>query len=418
MEIKNYLKFINESKDSNKEKIIWKLTEYDINDYMREFLDEGYIVDVEYGFSQENLNNVQQNDGEDEFITKVESGEDVLPAYWIRLIRSSKMSNNDLTDTLKFAYDIISEQSDSNISLLDGSYNPVSVNIDSVLIKDGLFDNLSEMKHLSLFVKQKETVKFNEMDLMKYYNWDVDEIKDGKLYTYMSLKYMVDIFLARKSHLRDILLNKEEIYDNYYGGDYQPDLNSLFSYDLNTKNSEDVVNILIGENGGIEEFIENFDIEREFINKSDQLEHLKSSEKEFINYLLGDGFSILSDACEDNEMIEGILQTCGDFSMDAHLDANYRELVSAFDDVIEKEGLEFEKKVEDGETTYVLHYDNMWIEEFEGEDIHDHHLEDVFKNWCYSQHFGITLNPRFSDYGYVDKKELNIEIESIIRYRL
>ena len=53
MKLKKYLEFIKESiKEDIEEQSIWKVTEDDIQDYLRELEDEGYFIEVEFGFCQ------------------------------------------------------------------------------------------------------------------------------------------------------------------------------------------------------------------------------------------------------------------------------------------------------------------------------------------------------------------------------
>jgi hypothetical protein len=51
--IKKYLQFISESiKEDIEEGTLWKLSEDDITDYMLEITDAGYVVTVDFGFSE------------------------------------------------------------------------------------------------------------------------------------------------------------------------------------------------------------------------------------------------------------------------------------------------------------------------------------------------------------------------------
>ena len=45
-------------------------------------------------------------------------------------------------------------------------------------------------------------------------------------------------------------------------------------------------------------------------------------------------------------------------------------------------------------------------------------LRDVFREWTNEMGFNYELNPRFSDYGSVDKASLNKEIRSILEQHL
>jgi len=141
--IKKYLQFISESiKEDIEEQSIWKITEDDIKDYLRDLEDEGYIIEVEFGFSQK----VKQNsykDGKpttsekDVFTEKVLAGDSIIPAYWIRISESDESSNEDVSDSIKFAYSIIKEKADADISICDE--NGDIGDIEGIEIKGGLF---------------------------------------------------------------------------------------------------------------------------------------------------------------------------------------------------------------------------------------------------------------------------------------
>jgi hypothetical protein len=100
---------------------------------------------------------------------------------------------------------------------------------------------------LLFFVKQKDTVEISESDLMEYYGWEVDEVKNRNLYLHIELEDMCDIMLDRKDRWKDILVGgmQDGFWDNYYGSDYQPDFNSLLQYTLDKDNEVLLVKSLI-----------------------------------------------------------------------------------------------------------------------------------------------------------------------------
>ena len=89
MKLKKYLEFIKESiKEDIEEQSIWKVTEDEIQDYLRDLDDEGYIIEVEFGFcqkvTQHNYN--KPTTEKDVFTEKVLAGDSIRPSYWIRTL--------------------------------------------------------------------------------------------------------------------------------------------------------------------------------------------------------------------------------------------------------------------------------------------------------------------------------------------
>ena len=236
MKLKKYLEFIKESiKEDIEEGTLWKLTEDDITDYMLEITDAGYYVSVEFGFcetiTQHSYNRPSVE--KDVFTEKVKSGDEVTPAYWIKIDKSDRVKNDDVTSTFQFACSIIAEEANAEISINDADGN--LGDIDGIEIKGGLFytDNwnsgepelLETDSYIAIFAKSKETVTFTQENLVEYYNWTDAIIKDGNIYVEVNLEDMSDIMLSRSSNYKDILVKGEEdLYDNYYGSDYQPDI--------------------------------------------------------------------------------------------------------------------------------------------------------------------------------------------------
>ena len=113
----DFLSYIKESK-TTKEFGFWKIEEDDIRDYFQESIDEGYNIEVRYGFVGETRTwnyKEQKSDYLERFTKKMLSGKNT-PAISI-LITSEKVSNTDVSDNLKFAYSIISEEAVGNRDL-------------------------------------------------------------------------------------------------------------------------------------------------------------------------------------------------------------------------------------------------------------------------------------------------------------
>jgi hypothetical protein len=440
--IKKYLQFISESiKEKIEEKSLWKLSEDDITDYMLEITDAGYDVSVEFGFS-EKVKQYSYKAEKDVFTDKVKAGDEVIPAYWISIIKGDRIKNDDVTSTFQFACSIIAEEANAEISVNDSDGNLGDP--DGIVIKGGLFytDDLNssepellEVDNIAIFAKCKETVTFTEKDLVEYYDWSDAIVKeDGKIYVEIDLEDMSDIMLSRNSNYKDILVKgQEDMYDNYYNNDYQPDISSMFQYTLDNDNDKLLIKAMIKEVGGLEDMINHIGDEC----SDEAYENVKGkSEEEVINYLLKERFyETLKQLCKNSEICQDIRQTIGDWELNAHADSNYQSILDEFDEIVEKEftftkdkrevtkyynvmirddaeGNQTRREYQEIDTFYVIPYNNDWIDNEDGERLKGNSLVDIFKEWCGEQYFTYEMHPNFSDYGDVDSKALNQDLKS------
>ena len=442
MKLKKYIQFIKESiKEDIEEGTLWKLTEDDITDYMLEITDAGYSVSVEFGFCEKvkqhhyNRPSVEK----DVFTEKVKSGDNVTPAYWISIIKGDRIKNDDVTSTFQFACSIIAEEANAEISINDADGN--LGDIDGIEIKGGLFytDNwnsgepelLETDSYIAIFAKSKETVTFTQENLVDYYNWTDAIIKDGNIYVEVNLEDMSDIILSRSSNYKDILVKGEEdLYDNYYGSDYQPDIPSMIQYTLTKENNNLLIKAMIKEVGGLESMINHIGDEC-----SDEVyESVKGkSEEEVIEFLLNERFyETLKQLCKNSEICQEIRQTIGDWEMNAHVDSNYQSILDEFDEVVESEftytkerrevtkhytskdaeGNQTRREYQELDTFYKIPYNNDWIDNEDADRLKGNSLFDIFKEWCGEQYFTYEMKPNFSDYGDVDSKALNNDLKS------
>ena len=441
--IKKYLQFISESiKEKIEEKSLWKLSEDDITDYMLEITDAGYSVSVEFGFS-EKVKQYSYKDGkrveteEDIFTDKVKAGDKVTPAYWISIIKGDRIKNDDVTSTFQFACSIIAEEANAEISVNDSDGNLGDP--DGIEIKGGLFytDNwnssepeLLEVDNIAIFAKCKETVIFTEKDLVEYYNWKDAIVKEDKVYVEFDIEDMSDIMLSRNSNYKDILLKgQEDMYDDYYGSDYQPDIPSMIQYTLTNENNHLLIKAMIKEVGGLEDMINHIGDEC----SDEAYESVKGkSEEEVIQFLLKERFyNTLKQLCKNSEICQEIRQTIGDWEMNAHVDSNYQSILDEFDEIVEEkfkftkdkrevtkyytskdaEGNQTRREYQELDTFYTIPYNNDWIDNYDGERLKNLSLHDIFKEWCGEQYFTYEMKPYFSDSGDVDSKSLNQEIK-------
>jgi hypothetical protein len=461
MKIKRWNDFLSYIKESKEEEFNpWNLDEDDIRDYFQESIDEGYQIEVRYGFvGQQRMWNYKESRTYyvERFTKKMESGNNT-PAISI-LITSEKVSSNDVSDNIKFAYSIIAEEADADISILD---NDGEIgDIEGITAKGGLFfsetwnnvgtkpsilfDSTEADGYVEFLVKKKQEIKITQTQLAKYYDWSRYEEKDGSIYVDYNLEDLSDLLLSRDSNYKDLLIDGSGIYDSYWGNDYQPDFNSLFQYHLDKENKALVVKALIKDAGGLEQFVSYIGDECDdmvydaikvmMVDKEGESETTNEERKikDITEYLLKERFyNTLKQMSKDSELLSDIKQLYGDWASNAHAEANLQQIKDEFDEILDdnftyiKGTREVEKKskfnkdengnwrtYKEEETFYLIRFSNDWMEDFEADDLEEESLETIFSEYCYkTEKTGYELKPHFSDYGDVDDKEWNKDVKS------
>lgn len=461
MRLKKYIEFIKESlKEDIIDEKLWILDPDDILEYFIDFEDEGYDITIELGFQEEYED--FRNGTKEKFTTKVLPG-NISPSYWIEISTEKVTSNEDLTDSLKFAIDIMSDKlniSDQltlfpsshenypgKITICDGvdgdEYgidllydNKITVKGTDTYIKDGDF---VEHIHLCIFIRQKDSIDITPKMMADYYEWKYDHSSDrGNIYTDIELEDIADTLLERNASYKEALVGgTEHMWDYYDSYNYIPDDISFFQYTLNKENEKLMVKAIIKEMGGLEEA--KYHIENEADNEV--IESTKNmSEDELIEFLLKERFyDTLKQISNDSEIKMEIKQVAADWEMGAHVDDNYDAIVSEFDDIVGKE-FEFEKIKKEVEKSYTstdsdgnkkvnkyktevtyyrIPFDEKWLDvtsDWDYDDMKRHitDLSDLFNEYCGQEYFSYSLNPRINDWGSVDSKALNEDIKSYL----
>lgn len=434
MKLKRYFDFIKESlkEDIDKNKF-WSLEEDDIKDLLLEIIDEGWLVTVDFGFENE-YKNWRGDKMIREFTQKILPGEEVTPAYWVQIIKSTNLTNEDVTDSFLFAYDTIKDKlNNSRVEVHDADG---ILDKNDILIKGGIFigKDLNEIErdYIAIFANEPNKYEFKENQIAEYYNWECDYIDDkGNIYIHIDTEDLAHGLLERNAQYLDILSKGMEVMWDHYDSDYYiPETDSFFRYSLDRENEVLMVKAMIKEAGGWDVLKEEnivTDLDTEF-----------NTEEEFIDYVLKERFyETLKNMCRDSEICQEVKQTVADWEMDAHVDQNYGAIVSEFD---RKVGEEFkyskvEKEVKKYYTTtnskgekerkyytdnviyYQIRFNKDWItdRDYDYDDLFRFtSLLDIFKEYCGHQYYSKSLNPNMHDYGYVDSKALNSEIKAIL----
>lgn len=443
MELKRYIQFIKESLKADLESgKVYELGKDQIGQYLIELTDARYLITVSFGFSEKITKHYYNRPSVEKevYSEKILSGEEVRPAYWIQIQKSRDVNNEDVTDSLKFACSIIEDEADADISLHDSD---TDVDINTTVIKGGIFinvdpeDNISGEEannYIAIFAKQKNTIKITPKDLEEYYGWSVSVKKDGQLWAEIDLEDLADIILATRSDYKDPLVKGQgHMWDYYELSNYYPEINSLLQYDLDKENEVLLVKSLIKEMGGFEQAINHIGDECDD-KVYDKVKGM--SEEELINYLLGEGFyDTIKQLVKSSDVFTEIKSDVANWKMSAHCDDNYREIVSNFDSIVSDELGQFEKvekevtkyyttKNSEGNqvkkeyktdvTYYQFPYTNDWISDIDSEDLFNKDSDQLFRDWISESNINRNLNPRISDYGSVDKVEMNKYIKAYL----
>ena len=436
MKLKRYIQFIKESlKEDLDSGIIWELNEDQIREYLIELDDAGYLITVNFGFVKKHTINYYNKPSveKDVYTENIVAGEEIRPAYWIEIQKSRDVNNEDVTDSLKFACSIIEDEADADIKLFDSD---TDVDINTTLIKGGIFinvdpeDNMSGEEannYIAIFAKQRNTIKIKPTDLEDYYGWNVDVKKEGQLYAEIDLEDLADFILSPRSDYKDSLVKgQEHMWDYYELSNYYPDIISLFNYGVDKENEIILVKSIIKELGGYEQAINHIGDECD----NDIYEEVKEmSEEELIKYLLEERFyKTIKQLATHSEVLTEVRDTIANWEMSAHCDDNHDEIVSSFDSIVSDELGQFEKVVKevtkhyttrDGRrveyktdvTYYKFPYSNDWISDIDSEYLFNKDLDELFRDFVRESNIDRNLNPRISDYGDVNKEDMNKDIK-------
>jgi hypothetical protein len=435
--LKKYLEFLKESIETSS---IWKIDENKIREFLIELEDAEYIILVTFGFVGEKKEYFYNKPTEysEIFTEKILSNELTNLAISIEIQSSSKTSNADVTDDFLAALSAIEMECDADIELYD---NGGKLSQDDLLIKGGIFTGTEPEDEYSgteiegplfVFVKFNNGVKFNSKQLADFYGWKCDEETEGSIYVHVDLEDMANYILSSKSQWEKTLVaGEEDLWDYYDISSYYPDINSLFQYTLDKDNANLLIKSMIKEAGGLED-IKGYigdECDNDVYDKVKEM-----SEEELIDYLLKERYkNTIKQLGRNSEIWSDINQTVADFELGAHVHDNYEELLSEFDRCVGDEFnfTKFKKEIEkswkskDAEGNEVIHkytkeenfyriqFDNKWIEDWNSEDIFNFNLDGIFREYCGNLE-RYELKPRFSDYGHVDSKKMNSEINSIL----
>lgn len=421
MKLLRYKSFIKESKDID----IW-MSETEILNLFQSFIDDEYLVDVEKTFSR--------SDKEISNDVIMKNDEDIYIGWSVTMGRSQIRGTEDLTNVFK---SVLTElrQNGYNVFIKD---NDSEIDENQIKINRGIYIKIddsgplkNETKSISIFLIQNESQKLTDKNIAEFHDWvGYESNENGNIYFEISIEDLAYLMLNRREHGYVGLLTNGIDRDNYDSIYYQPDIPDLINQHLNNNQIEKLIKCLINEVGVDDIISEINDISGESLTESEITQFLiKERFKNTLEELLKNN---------DLEIVGEIQQIIADYNIDAHVSKNEEEMYKSFDRILEREGIGFRKefklgkrfyytksKIVDGFVKtyyddytwiYKIYYDDRWISEYEYEQdqLENSNLESIFNEWANSQYFNYKLDPYYSDYGNVDDKSLNSEIDSML----
>lgn len=425
MKLFKYEDFIKESSEID----IW-LSEKEISDLFQSFVDDEYLVDIQKIFSRSDS---EISDGE-----MMKKNENIYIGWSVTMGRSQIRGTEDLTNVFKSVltelrqngYNVFIKDNDSEID-----ENQIKINREIYIKIDDSGPLKNEIKSISIFLIQNEPQKLTDKNIAEFHDWrGYESNENGSIYFEMSIEDLAYLMLDRREHDKAgyvTLLTNGIDRDNYESIYYQPDVSELINHQLNNNQLEKLIKYLINEVGLDDIISEINDISGESLEE----------ESEITQFLIKERFkNTLEELLKNNdlEIVGEIQQIIADYNIDAHVSKNEEEMYKSFDRILEREGIDFRKefklgkrfyyiksKIVDGVVKtyyddyiwiYKIYYDDRWLSEYEYEQdqLENSNLESIFNVWANSEYFTYRLDPYYSDYGNVDDKSLNSEIDSML----
>lgn len=445
--IKNWRQFVFESFDDKR----W-MSKEDIIEYLTFLSDDDIMYQVEECYYDKNSHKssliVLDTDSD---ILKV--GDEISLGFRIR-IGNTRLGGDDLTTDFRTFINLMkSEGFLIWIEDSEGRISPESIYIHKGSLitwipevpgkkfttnRDDWSDGDIYISNSEIYIhlKQDEFIEIeNDLQLAKFYNWQDFKESVGDIYFEMDIEDLANIMLYRNSTWPQTLLNGLDYgdYDSHY---YQPDINSLFQYHLGKDEEIKMIKCVIKECGGVKDFLDEID------DDIDDDIDVNTSEDDIIKHVLSGGFyGKIKKVFENSDIVGDVRNLIADWESQAHCDKNEEDMYNGFDKILDREDIKYEKewklgkrfyyttvKNSDGKVTgkkrvnyddyiwiYKIFYQQRWISDYE-KVRNSESLRYIFSEWAYDCYFEYSLDNyiNFSDYGDVDRVEMNKEIKSIL----
>lgn len=400
---------------SIKESVEFKDLDYDdFYDYLRELIDEGFEeIEITKGFvdCQNPLKKVEGDPNQlklfptdeleidDDLVGDAESYKDedeyvvvpslLCPAYKIH-IEESDDSEGNFTEVLNFFRRIVlAEHRLQTAILVDGE----AIDFKNIKIEDGQFHvqqyedeelGYETYDSIDLIVMSVDHIEFKMKDVAEYYKWGHYSVgKDGNIYFKASLSDMADL-VCSDSNQENIITSGHMDDDNYYEGHY-PDTDSLIRYYLTPEAEKMLAMCVIRELGGVKNI--------------DGLEEM--TEDGAIQFLTNENYRRkFVEIAKDSEVCDDLKGMYSNWSVDAQITANYNELFSEFEEVLDKY---FNYTYTPQEEEYTIEFKEEWMRSlindwgYEADYFRSESPEGIMRECFQQENKSEELSPRYSE---------------------
>jgi hypothetical protein len=424
--IKNWIKF-NESQldmfsgtsyeyPDLKYKNIYLFSPEEIEDQFIDFIDDGWVVTIAYGFNYNSSTNLPDIEL---LITKRK----VIPVIRVYIHGfSGKSKGGDwLTDSLLSSLDRL-EPRFKKITVMDdgGILNPEELKFEgsSIYIKsenDNPEDDLEIEGSLIIDFTWIKEIELTDKMIFNFYNLE-DNFKPEDL-TYKGEEVIIgfpvteikDWVLDKRSSHLDIVGNPDNLDWSYYD-DYDVDDDSFFRYHLDSETKKLLIEKLIGDK--FETYQEDYD----FLNEFNTIEDL-------IKYTINPGYQYkslyrdLGKMLSEEEVYENLKQMYSDYYNEQKMEDDYNVIMTSFHQIVEDvlHTKIIEEYQKENKLWYKIKFNFEWLEyEDDAEYIMKEGLNYIISNWCYKNYDLRELKPYFSDYASIDGKAFNEECRKIL----
>jgi len=393
--IKRFLEFINERRllESVDDNLTYKLDKSDLEDMTLAMADMD--IDMEYTFTIAEIKDAET------FFPLIESYESLVkpghfysPAYIIEFLYMDNIDYEEFRTDLSVL--VSNLEAEYIVGISQGSNKIESVD-------DIIFNG----NPLRIYFAEKEVNKMTPVKFAEIYEIrDASFTDKGSMYVDISYEDMANMILRNKDYINYI----EEGYIEYYNYGDNIDTKGLVQYYLNKENIKSLVEIVIdaiGFDDFKEEYLDKDNIE-EVVNylTDDTLRGRESGERDKILIKISDDDNI------DSLMID-IKNIYDDMYINSLSSKNYNELINAFENEVNKH-YQTDEIIKNYKKYFRIFIDYEIFDYFDLPDNPGYTLQDILDEW-HNRNVGTEeINPRFSDYGDVDKKIFNEEVRGVI----
>ena len=398
----------------------------DFYDYLRELIDGGFEeIEITKGFvdCQNPLKKVEGDPNQlklfptdeleidDDLVGDAEDYKDedeyvvvpclLCPAYKIH-IEGSDDSEGNFTEVLNFFRRIVlAEHRLQTAILVDGE----AIDFKNIKIEDGQFhveqydggENVISLTYneIDLIVMSVDHIEFKMKDVAEYYKWGHYEVgAGGSLHFKASLSDMADL-VCSDSNQENIITSGHMDDDTYYEGHY-PDTDSLIRYYLTDEAEKMLARCVIRELGGVKNI--------------DGLEEM--TEDGAIQFLTTENYRRkFVEIAKDSEVCDDLKGMYSNWSVDAQITANYNELFSEFEEVLDKY---FNYTYTTQEEEYTIEFKEEWMRSlindwgYEADYFRSESPEGIMREWFQQENKSEELSPRYSE-GDVNTNKFSVE---------